>query len=572
MNGVAAGAVTAASARELTVEGRYLQLPVEHGSAPCLVSLSVGGVKVREFGIELAAAEPDYWVFADVGEWLGQELLVEVDGLPDDATALDRIETTDSLRDEAGFYSEPLRPRFHFSSRRGRLNDPNGLLHYDGTYHLFYQHNPYGCTIGKHCGWGHATSTDLVHWEEEGDVLHPDASGACWSGSGVVDWQNTSGLGTGDDPPLVLAYTMAGGRNPWSEGEPFGIGLAFSGDGGRTWAKFSGNPVLEERAPLNRDPKVLWHEATKRWVMVLYVGYPEEGRLDPEGRPLVRHGLELFSSPDLRNWAFRSRIEGLYECPDLFELPLDGDREDTRWILTGGNLDYLVGSFDGEAFTPETSILQGNSGRPSHGHGEWEVFYGGQTFSNMPDGRTVQIGWGQVPMPGMPFDQQLFFPSELTLSTTPEGPRLAWKPIREIESLHGSCIGISDHELVADGEPLSVGPLGLYDLALEIAPRGAAEIGLTIGDVTLFYEHRSQTIRTGDLEIHVPLRDGRLDLRVLVDRMSIEIYAAGGCVYLPIRLEHPPTRPTLELAARRGTVTIRSLTIFELSSIWGGNA
>ena len=557
---------------KLVVQGRYLQLPVEHGAPSHLVSLSVDGLKVREFEIELARGEPDHLVFTDVGEWFGRELLLEVEGVAVEATVLDRIETSDSLRDEAGFYSEALRPLVHFSSRRGWLNDPNGVLYYDGTYHLFYQHNPFGTMIGRHCGWGHATSTDLLHWLEEPDALHPDPSGACWSGSGVVDWHNTSGLGGGEHPPLVLAYTMAGGRNPWSEGKPFGVGLASSSDGGLTWTKFAGNPVLGERAPHSRDPKVFWHEATERWVMVLYVGYPEEGRVDAAGRPLVRHGFELFAAPNLRDWTFLSRIEGLYECPDLFELSLDGERDSTRWVLVGGSLDYMVGSFDGATFTPETPILQGNRGRPATGEGVWEVFYAGQTFSNMPDGRTVQIGWGQVPMPGMPFNQQMFFPCELALRTTPEGPRLAWEPIGEIESLRGASTTVSDHELPADGDPFVVEATGPCEIAVDIATGAATELHLAIGDVGLVVDCGTFTLHTGELEIPVPLHDGRLDLRILVDRMSIEIYAAGGLVYLPIRLEHPPTRSTLELSARSGNATVRALTAFDLNSIWGGHS
>ncbi len=547
--------------RDLVVTGRYLQLPVKHGAPKRLVALGIDGAKVREFTIELAeeTVKPDFWVEAEIDAWRGRSLQVRAEGLPAGSTALDRIEQGDTLKDAADLYAEPLRPQWHFSSRRGWNNDPNGLLYYEGQYHLFYQHNPFGWGHGN-MTWGHATSPDLVHWEERGDVLHPDALGTMYSGSGVVDWRNTSGFGTAGRPPLVLIYTAAGGTNPWSQGQPFTQCLAFSADAGRTWAKYAGNPVLGERAPKNRDPKVIWHEPTRRWVMVVYVGYPKAGgEKDAKGRPAVNHTIEFFASPNLREWTYLSRVEGFFECPDLFELPIDGDAGNKRWVLHGASTDYMVGRFDGTTFTPETPILKGTRGN---------AYYAPQTFSDMPDGRRVQIGWGRVPMPGMPFNQQMFFPCELSLRTTPEGPRLAWNPVRELATLRGRTHRVAEGALAPGDNPLAAVHLREFEIEAEIEPGAATAVGFRLRGVPVVYDVARQELTAEKSKARIPLEAGRLRLHVLADRRSLEIFGDGGVVYMPLKIAPPTDDTTLELFARGGTATVRALEVRELKSIW----
>ena len=303
-------------------------------------------------------------------------------------------------------YREPLRGQFHFSSRRGWNNDPNGLVFYDGEYHLFYQHNPYGWGWGN-MHWGHAVSSDLVHWQELGDALAPDPLGPMFSGSAVVDWKNTSGFGKPGQPAQVLIYTAAG--------DPTVQCIAFSTDG-RNYAKFSGNPVVKQITGGNRDPKVIWHEPTQKWVMTLYV---EQNRV---------HTIQFLSSPNLKDWTRMSHTDGFFECPDFFELPVDGDAANRKWVLTAASSEYMVGTFDGTTFTPETPKLPGHRGRG---------FYAAQTFSDIPseDGRRIQIGWFQTETPGMPFNQSMTIPLELKLTATLEGPRLTWTPVKELASL-----------------------------------------------------------------------------------------------------------------------------------------
>lgn len=367
--------------RELVAERKLLHFPVKNGGPKRNVTVSVAGREERKFEIELADGKPDWWAPLDVSAWRGQKLVVTVDKLPDDSQALASLSQADELKDASDLYREPLRPQIRFSPRRGWTNDPNGLVFFGGEYHLFFQHNPYGWYWGN-MHWGHAVSKDLVHWEERREALYPDALGPMFSGSAIVDWKNTSGLGTKDSPPLVLIYTAAG--NPTVQC------LASSTDKGRTWTKYAKNPVLVQITPGNRDPKVIWHEPTKRWVMALYVAQPKPG-----GGEI--HTIEFQTSPNLKDWTYASKIEGFFECPDIFELPLDGDGSKKKWVLTAASSEYLVGTFDGKTFTPETPKLPGHRGRG---------FYAAQTYSDISDsdGRRIQIGWLQAPSPGMSFN------------------------------------------------------------------------------------------------------------------------------------------------------------------------
>jgi len=358
--------------RTFTASSRYLQIPVRNGAAKRVVTLLVDGEPVVRNDIELADGAADWWAPLDISGWRDQQLTLRVDRLHEESAALQNVGETDELRDAGDLYAEPLRGQFHFSPRRGWNNDPNGCVYFNGEYHLFFQHNPYGWSWGN-MHWGHAVSRDLVHWEELGDVLQPDELGPMFSGSAVVDWKNTSGFGEGGRPPLVLIYTAAG--------SPTVQCLAYSTDG-RKFVKYSGNPVLGQVTGGNRDPKVFWHAGTSQWVMVLYV---EQAGV---------HTVHFFTSANLREWHLASVTEGdggggryLFECPDLFELPVGGDAAQRRWVLLGANSEYGVGGFDGVRFAAEQQRLAGQRGRG---------FYAAQSFSDVPDGRRILIGWWQT--------------------------------------------------------------------------------------------------------------------------------------------------------------------------------
>jgi fructan beta-fructosidase len=511
------------------------------------VSVSVGGEAVRRFTIELADGEPDWWAFLDVSAWKGKKLTVEVDRLPARSKGLSSIDQGDTLKGAADLYKEALRPQLHFSSRRGWLNDPNGLVYYDGEYHLFYQHNPYGTRWGN-MHWGHAVSRDLVRWEERPIALYPDKTGPMFSGSAVVDWKNTSGLGKGGEPPVVLAYTAFG--------PPAVQCLAYSNDKGKTWAKYAKNPVLKNIAPEDRDPKVIWHAPTKRWVMVLYVGLPRKG-----GKG-VNHTVHFFTSPDLKEWTYRSKVDGFFECPDLFELPLDGDAKKTKWVLTAASSEYMVGTFDGVTFKPQTKKLPGHRGRG---------FYAAQTFSDIParDGRRIQIGWGQMPSPGMAFNQMMCFPCELSLVTTADGPRLAWRPVKELEKLRAKSHKVGPVALRPGGaDPLAKVKGELVEVRLEAEPSEDAELALTLRGTAIGYDTKKQELRVGDLKAPAPLRGGKLKLIALVDRTSLEVWASDGLTYVPSPVIPKAKDLSLSLAVKKGAVKVTALDVHELRSIW----
>ncbi|MEJ5312104.1 MAG: GH32 C-terminal domain-containing protein [Anaerolineae bacterium] len=529
--------------RIVFVEHRYLNLPVKNGAEKRVVRFVADGAEVYRFDIELAEGEPDFWVYADLAPFRGTRLTVAVDDVCEDAlAALVQSETPMEMDD---LYSEKYRPQLHFTSRRGWLNDPNGLVFYDGVYHLFYQHNPYGWSWGN-MHWGHAVSPDLVHWQELGDVLYPDRLGVMFSGCAVVDWRNTTGFQAGDAPPLVLIYTAAG--------EPYTQCLAYSTDGGATWQKYAGNPVLGHIAGHNRDPKVIWHAPSQQWVMALY---------------LAGYDYALFGSPDLKTWRKLCdvHIGDATECPDFFELPVDGDPTNTRWVFWGANGNYVLGSFDGETFTPQTEVLRYAGGGDS---------YAAQTWSDTPDGRRIQIAWLRVNLPGMPFNQMMAFPCELTLRTTPasgsdrspQSVRLYSWPVREIETLYRRTYRWQDSPIAPGENPLNGIQGDLFDIHAEFAPGAATAISFVIRGVAVTYDVLQGVLTCEGRTASLPLVDGNVRLRILVDRASLEIYGADGLVALPSGVIPPADDRTLCLCVQGGPALVHALTVYELESAW----
>jgi len=435
--------------REIEITQDYLHFPVRMDAQERLVKLQRDGQSLREFEIQFATRKPDFWVYLETHEFKGQNLTLRTwQKRGDTGNVLDLVSSGPTPKNFKTFYKEKLRPQFHFSSPRGWNNDPNGMVYYKGEYHLFYQRNPFGWYWGN-MTWGHAVSTDMVHWTNLPDALHPDAMGTMFSGTAVVDKDNTAGFKTGDEDPIVLFYTSAGGTNSWSEGVPHTQSIAYSNDRGRTWTKYAGNPIVGYIRQGNRDPKVLWHEPTGHWCMVLYLGEEE---------------MAFFTSNDLKEWTEHkdSRIKGFHECPELFELPVDGDPDNTKWVLHGALGDYMIGDFDGKKFKPETEIIKYSHARN---------FYASQTFNNMPeeDGRRIQIGWARyMDLPGMPFNQMMTFPCELTLRTTKDGIRMCPMPIREIEKLYKSETTFQE-QAIKPGDNLLSGFKGdLFDIDVDI--------------------------------------------------------------------------------------------------------
>ncbi len=478
-------------------------------------------------------------------------------------------------------YEEALRPQFHFSAKQGWLNDPNGLVFSQGEFHLFFQHNPEGREWGN-MTWGHAVSDDLLHWQQLDHALYPDRLGTMFSGSAVVDHENTSGFKTGSQPPLVAIYTAAGGTSEESKGHLFTQCIAYSNDKGRTWTKYSGNPVLHNIGDGDRDPKVFWHAPTRHWVMPLYVGEKEPNKLDKNGKPSNRNVCHFYTSPDLKNWTFASKFsEELFECPGFVELPLDGDPKNTRWALWGASGEYWLGRFEGREFKAETSKLRGDFGANS---------YAAQVYDDLPDKRVVFITWMQGgKYPGMPFNQQMGFPVELSLQTTPDGIRLVKWPVKEIHEIFTSSLREDlARPLPAGRHELKSAAVELLDLELEFLPGTAQTVTLELRGQKLVWDAKAGELTAFGRKVPLkptPKALGRhsdfgktwgpdfepwndsVRLRVLLDRSSIEVFGSGGLSMASFCFI-PREAPSATLGVEGGELPKARFTARSLKSAW----
>ncbi len=338
-------------------------------------------------------------------------------------------------------------------------------------------------------------------------------------------------LQKGDEDVLVAAYSSTG------RGEC----ITFSNDRGRSWQDFAGNPVVRHEG---RDPKLLWHEPSKRWVMAVYDEHAKG-----------RH-IAFYTSPDLKKWQFQSRIEGFFECPDLFELPIQGDLKKSKWVLYAADGKYLLGHFDGKAFHKE-------SGKHQLWHGN---FYAAQTLTNAPNGKRLQIGWGQgITFPGMPFNQQMTFPVELTLRSTTDGLRMFAEPVKEIASLHHRKhlemrkVPEGEQELAIKGDLLHI----LAEFKLD----QAKEVGFLIGGVPVRYEVKKQLLSCRGITAPLASNQGRIKWEILVDRGSIEVFGNDGRVAISSG-GTAKDKLSLKVFSRGGSSTLRILAINELRSAW----
>ncbi len=443
-------------------------------------------------------------------------------------------------------YKEKYRPQFHFTAKKNWLNDPNGLIYYNGEYHMFFQHNPSGIDWGN-MTWGHAVSPDMVHWEQLPHAIEPDELGTIFSGSGVVDWDNTSGFQTGEESVLVVIYTSAGEFAP--KETAYTQSIAYSNDSGRTWTKYENNPVLSNLAKGNRDPKVIWHNPTKKWVMALY---------------LENNDFALFGSSDLKSWTKLSDVHlpDSSECPDLFELPVDGNPDHTKWVFWGANGRHFIGTFDGEHFTAEGDVL-----RSEHGAN----CYAAQTWSDIPssDNRRLQIAWmSGGKYPDMPFNQQMAFPCELTLRTTADGIRMFRKPVREIETIHMRRHTWNDERLAPATNLLDGIEGELFDIRAEIELGEASAVGFGVRGENIHYDIDTQTLTCLEKSALLQPIDGRIELQILVDCTSMEVFGNDGRLSMSSCFLPDTTNKSLRIFASGAEARITSLEVYELHSVW----
>ncbi|MFJ5699309.1 glycoside hydrolase family 32 protein [Arthrobacter sp. NPDC093139] len=505
------------------------------------------------------------------------------------------------------------RPLLHYTAADTWLNDPNGLVYDDGTYHLFYQNNPYANVWGN-MSWGHATSTDLLAWTEHPIAITCDDREDVFSGSIVVDHLNTSGFGSAECPPWVAVYTSAF-KEPSVHRGTQAQSLAYSLDRGMTWTKYAGNPVLTRHSADFRDPKVFWYSgpAGSHWVMAAV-----------EAR---QNMVVFYGSGDLREWTLLSEFGpahasgGEWECPDLFPLPVDNDPTRAKWVLTvninpgavagGSGGQYFIGEFDGVRFRPDALDPEpgDDEGTGSQGQAnplrryqwmDWgRDYYAAVSFSNVPDNRRVMIGWmnnwdyaNQIPT--APWRSAMTLARDVSLVTIEGKPTLVQRPVLPPLPPQEPLFQLDNVELTDDRLELPDAPPGCAQIIrAQFRPGSAGRIGFVLrGSASGEGEERSGHGRTrgtvlaydipsgelvldrrhsGDTGFHplfasaescpVRLRDGVLTLEIIVDRSSVEVFAQHGEATITDLIFPDPRDGALAVFAENGKATLVSLEV-----------
>ena len=478
-----------------------------------------------------------------------------------------------------------FRPAFHFTPPNNWLNDPNGLVYYEGEYHLFYQHNPDSPTWGP-MYWGHAISTNLIEWRHLPVALAPDQHGTIFSGSVVVDWKDTTGFFNGK-PGLVAIFTH-NLNDPERKQRLQRQSLAYSPDSGRSWIKYAANPVLaDEHEDDFRDPKVFWHADTRSWIMVL----------------ALNNRIRIYASPDLIHWSLQSEFGeksgdhgGVWECPDLFELPIDGDIRNKKWVMLvsvgthperpeGSRTQYFIGEFDGRTFVND--------------HGEGETLwldggrdnYAGVSWSDIPpdDGRRIYIGWmsnwkyANV-TPSQGWRGAMTLPRELSLGSSAEGVRLFQRPIAELRQWRQT-----PHEWrnvhLSPGKSIEFDlQTGTLEIRAEFEPDTAANFGLKIrkgeSEETIIGYNTTQRLlyidrtRSGITDFHddfpckhgmlAALQNGKINLHIIVDHASVEVFAQNGEHAMTDLIFPDPGSCSLEVFTEEGGMRLIGLTVYPI--------
>ena len=442
-------------------------------------------------------------------------------------------------------YKEPYRGQFHYSSPGGWINDVNGVWYYDGFYHLSYQHYPYGLEWGP-MHWGHATSTDMMNWKQEPIMLEPGVNtvGGAFSGSTVVDVNNTSGLQSGKNAVFVAVYTDT----------ELGTSLAYSNDLGVTWEGYSGNPVnigSNTDSDITRDPHVFWYEPDQRWIALIYDLIGGE------------QGTDFYSSSDLKEWKYESRIDFGYECPAIYKLPVDGDKNQEKWVLHDADGMYHIGEFNGKAFTPDEGGPYAMELGPD--------FYAAQNFNiaSLEDDRVIEMAWLDSWNGGLntaPWSRELTFPTEMKLKTFPEGIRVTRTPIEEINNLYTSSTHWNDQVLKANQNFLS----GInskafnFELQIDLEETTATQVIFQITDQKIVYDI-TENILAG--KPFTPL-DNKVKIRMLVDWGQLELFGNDGQFSYTHNMGFVPNKSTVAMYAD-GDVKIASANFNNLGNTWG---
>ncbi len=459
-----------------------------------------------------------------------------------------------SAKIDTKYYNELYRPQVHFSPEKNWLFEPNGLVYYKGEYHLFYQNVSIDKKVLNN-QLGHAVSKDMVTWQHLPFAFVPDEkaniAALCkpMSGSAVIDSMNVSGLQQKDEKTMLLFYSDSEGNQ----------NMAFSNDKGVNWTKYAKNPILKNQDEDAHDPKIFYHAPTGKWIMALYRGKADATK---------KEGISFYTSADLLNWEYRSHLEGFGECPDVFEVAMEGKSNEKKWVVLGGEGEYKVGTFDGIAFHPETAMQKLDLGKN---------FFAAQTLSNSPDGKVIQMAWMRGgEFPEMPFNGQMSFPTELSLRTTTKGSILCRKPIAAISTLYDSDVLKKGKNLIPGikGNLLSGIKGDAIFIKAVLLPKNSDSFGFVVRNgkqstgTDIRYETAKKTLDINGVKMIVEPIDGKIEFQILVDRSSIELFCNQG--EQGISTCFSPTKGENEfiLYTQGGELFVESLEAYSLKSAW----
>lgn len=558
----------------LDVTEDYLLLPIQDDAPEGKICI----VKDNEqkgtlMNVRLARERVDSYVPFALSAYKGQHISIEIQGVPETALCWKELKLSGSF-DMAN--RESFRPVYHHTPAYGWMNDPNGMFYKDGVYHLYFQYNPYGSVWGN-MHWGHSTSTDLMHWKFEGCAIVPDAWGAIFSGSCVVDHENTAGFGK----EAVVAFYTSAKSTPWGDIQM--QSMAYSLDNGKTFTKYEGNPILTSSEKDFRDPKVFWYAPGKHWVMMLAVG---------------QH-MEIYSSVNLKEWkkesefgAMQGAHGGVWECPDLVEIPVEGTRE-KKWVLIcnlnpggpfgGSAAQYFVGSFDGKKFVNEspTQTKWMDWGKDN---------YATVTWNNAPDGRCIALGWMSNwqyanNVPTRQYRSANTLARDLTLYREGQELYLKSTPSSEVKKARGKKVSIPSFKVSEKHEMVNLfeEKQGAYEVEIVIQNTGASKIAFCLlndkGEkVSMYYDlNRKQFVmdrsESGKVDFSkdfsavtvAPVNvDKELTLRLFVDRSSIEAFGEDG-KFVMTNLVFP-SQPYVKMCfeADKNEYAVKSLNVYKL--------
>lgn len=558
----------------LDVTEDYLLLPIQDDAPEGKICIVRNNVQEGTFmNVRLARERVDSYVPFVLSAYKGQHISIEIQGVPETALCWKELKLSGSF-DMAN--KESFRPVYHHTPAYGWMNDPNGMFYKDGVYHLYFQYNPYGSVWGN-MHWGHSTSTDLMHWKFEGCAIVPDAWGAIFSGSCVVDHNNTAGFGKG----AVVAFYTSAKATPWGDIQM--QSMAYSLDNGKTFTKYEGNPILTSSEKDFRDPKVFWYAPGKHWVMILAVG---------------QH-MEIYSSVNLKEWkkesefgAMQGAHGGVWECPDLVEIPVEGTRE-KKWVLIcnlnpggpfgGSAAQYFVGSFDGKKFVNEspTQTKWMDWGKDN---------YATVTWNNAPDGRCIALGWMSNwqyanNVPTRQYRSANTLARDLTLYREGQELYLKSTPSSEVKKARGKKVSIPSFKVSEKHEMVNLfeEKQGAYEVEIVIQNAGASKIAFSLlndkGEkVSMYYDlNRKQFVMdrsesgTVDFSKDFPAVtvapanvDKELTLRLFVDRSSIEAFGEDG-KFVMTNLVFP-SQPYVKMCfeADKNGYAVKTLNVYKL--------